>query len=619
MSLPYEENGTDGKEMMRSGHDSRVVNLGECVVVTLAVIEKFGREIILPWWEKGLVWIAESSSPRKVSCSCFGEHLPQGRRAAKNRPLCKTFCSAPRQRNLFALAVDVTGATSLMMCNPFVPHALAILATSLLLLRVVTFFLDRSQFPPGPCPFPILGNLLQLNFQLHPEKLSQLARKHGSIFTVWLGSTLVVVLNGFQAVKDALVNHSGDFADRPVTPLFEDLFGDKGIISTSGHLWLQQRRFGLTTLRSLGMGKKDLEHRLQEEAQYLVEIFRKENGKSFDPHVPIVRAAANVICALVFGHRFSHGDPFFQKLMKAIDFGLAFVNTIWRRLYDVFPRLLRQLPGPHNKVFQYQEIVKNLICQEIQSHKQRMSEDSEDFISCYLTQITKSKNDPMSTFNEENLIQVIIDLFLGGTETTATTLRWALLYMIHHRDVQEKVQKELDTVLSPSQVISFEDRKSLPYTNAVLHEVQRFCSVISVGAVRKCVRTTTVQGFPIHKGTVILPNLASVLYDPDCWETPWQFNPGHFLDGDGNFVINEVFLPFSAGHRVCLGELLAKAELFLVFTNLLREFQLQVPEGTSGNERDYIFWGTLQPQPYRICVRPRLGCSRGSSGGEDSL
>ncbi|XP_072494081.1 cytochrome P450 2J2-like [Notamacropus eugenii] len=517
---------------------------------------------------------------------------------------------------------------------------LAMLATSLLLLRMLTFFLACSRFPPGPCPLPILGNLLQLNFQLHPEKLDQLARKHGSIFTVWLGSTPVVVLNGFQAVKDALVTHSEDFADRPVTPLFVDLFGDKGIISTSGHTWLQQRRFGLTTLRSLGMGKKVLEQRLQEEAQHLVEIFRRENGKSFDPHVPIFRAVANVICALVFGHRFSHGDPFFQRLMKAIDFGLAFVNTIWRRvqwyflvhhcpalvlnarlfiqLYDVFPWLLRQLPGPHHKVFQHQETVKNLICQEIQSHKQRAPKDAEDFINCYLAQITKRKDDPMSTFNEENLIQVIIDLFVGGTETTATTLCWALLYMIHHRDVQEKIQKELDAVLAPSQVISFEDRKHLPYTNAVLHEVQRFCSVISVGAVRKCVTATTVQGFPIHKGTIILPNLASVLHDPEHWETPWQFNPNHFLDEEGNFVTNEAFLPFSAGHRVCLGELLAKAELFLVFTNLLREFQLHISEGTSGNEQDYIFWGTLQPQPYKICASPRLDWSRGCAR-KDSL
>ncbi|XP_051855717.1 cytochrome P450 2J2-like [Antechinus flavipes] len=495
---------------------------------------------------------------------------------------------------------------------------LALLATSLLLLRMLSFYLARNQFPPGPCPLPILGNLLQLNFQLHPEKLSQLARKHGSIFTVWLGSTPVVVLNGFQAVKDALITHSEDFADRPITPLFEDLFGDKGIISTSGHTWLQQRRFGLTTLRSLGMGKKALEQRLQEEAQYLVEIFRRENGKSFDPHVPIVWVAANVICALVFGHRFSHGDPFFQEMMKAIDFGLAFVTTIWRRLYDVFPWLLRQLPGPHHKIFQYQEIVKNLIFQEIQSHKQRGPKDSEDFISCYLAQITKKKDDPLSTFNEENLVQVIIDLFLGGTETTATTLRWALLYMIHHRDVQEKVQEELDTVLGPSQVISFDDRKRLPYTNAVLHEVQRFCSVISVGAVRKCVTATTVQGFFIHKGTIILPNLASVLFDPEHWETPWQFNPEHFLDRKGNFVIHEAFLPFSAGHRVCLGELLAKAELFLVFANLLREFRLQCPEGASGNERDYVFWGTLQPQPYKLCASPRRGGSRGC-GREDRL
>ncbi|KFP33959.1 Cytochrome P450 2D16, partial [Colius striatus] len=110
------------------------------------------------------------------------------------------------------------------------------------------------------------------------------------------------------------------------------------------------------------------------------------------------------------------------------------------------------------------------------------------------------------------------------------------------------------------------------YTNAVVHEIQRFSNIISVGMPRVCVRDTTVLGFPLKKGTVVFPNLASSLYDPEQWETPRQFNPGHFLDKDGNFVSQEAFLPFSAGHRVCLGEHLARTELFIFFASLLRAF-----------------------------------------------
>ncbi|KAL4677682.1 hypothetical protein H8959_020356 [Pygathrix nigripes] len=109
-----------------------------------------------------------------------------------------------------------------------------------------------------------------------------------------------------------------------------------------------------------------------------------------------------------------------------------------------------------------------------------------------------------------------------------------------------------------------------------------------------------------RRGTIILPNLASVLYDPECWETPPQFNPGHFLDKDGNFVANEAFLPFSAGHCMCPGDQLARMELFLMFATLLRTFRFQLPEGSPGLKLEYIFGGTLQPQPQEICAVPRL-------------
>ncbi|XP_050002610.1 cytochrome P450 2J5-like [Alexandromys fortis] len=272
----------------------------------------------------------------------------------------------------------------------------------------------------------------------------------------------------------------------------------------------------------------------------------------------------------------------------------------------MFPWALCYLSGPHQKIFQYCEAVRGFIRHEIIRHKLRAPEAPKDFLSCYLSQITKTMDDPVSTFNEENLIQVVIDLFLGGTDTTATTLSWALVYLVHHRAIQERVQQELDEVLGASQAISYEDRERLPYTRAVLHEVQRLSSVVAVGAVRQCVTSTRIHGYYVPKGTIILPNLASVLGDPECWETPQQFNPGHFLDKDGNFVTNEAFLPFSAGHRVCPGEQLARMELFLMFATLLRTFQFQLPEGSQGLRLEYVFGGTLQPQPQKICAVLRL-------------
>lgn len=265
----------------------------------------------------------------------------------------------------------------------------------------------------------------------------QLAQTHGNVFTVWLGSTPIVVLNGFRAVKEALVSNSEQFSGRPLTPFFRDLFGEKGVICSNGLTWRQQRRFCLTTLRELGLGKQALELQLQHEAAELAEVFHQEQGRAFDPQVPIIRSTTRVIGALVFGHHFLSEEPIFLELIRAINLGLAFASTTWRRLYDMFPWALRYLSGPHQKIFQYHEAVRGFIHHEIIRHKLRTPEAPKDFISCYLSQITKAMDDPVSTFSEENLIQVVIDLFLGGTDTTATTLHWAIIYLVHHRAIQE--------------------------------------------------------------------------------------------------------------------------------------------------------------------------------------
>uniref|UniRef100_A0A8C0HCY3 Uncharacterized protein n=1 Tax=Chelonoidis abingdonii TaxID=106734 RepID=A0A8C0HCY3_CHEAB len=341
---------------------------------------------------------------------------------------------------------------------------------------------------------------------------------------------------------------------RPTTPFFNEKANEKGILLTSGHTWKQQRRFGLMTLRNLGLGKNGLEHRIQEEARHLVEYLMSERGQPLDPSVSFRQALSNVICAVVLGHRFSANDETFQQLLKANSCVLRSSGSLSKRtcqgppsLYDTFPWLMDHLPGPHKKVRSCEGFLYCFAKEEIRRHEEsRVPDEPQDFIDFYLAQMVKV-NDPTATFDEGNLIQTILDLFIAGTESTATTLLWALISLVLHPDVQEKVQKELAAVLGPSQLICYEDRKNLPYTNAVIHEIQRYNCIAPVGVARQCVKDTTLLGLPVPKGTVILPNICSVLSDPEQWETPRQFNPTHFLDKNGNFISREAFLPFSAG------------------------------------------------------------------------
>ncbi|CAM9326843.1 unnamed protein product [Bubo scandiacus] len=487
-----------------------------------------------------------------------------------------------------------------------ISQVLVALAVFLLIMQFLKLQRVRRQLPPGPIPLPIFGTLIQLNFQFNRDLLMKVAKIHGNIFTLWFGWAPVIVLNGYQAVKDGMTMYPEDVSGRLVSPFFRAMAKGKGIMLATGHTWKQQRRFALRTLRNLGLGKRGLEHRVQEEAHYLVAFFASMKGKPLDPSFPLVHSVSNVICAVVFGHRFSREDETFHELIRATEHLFKFGGSFIHHLYEIFPWLMCRLPGPHKKALSCYEVLSSFTRREIRMHTERgMPDEPQDFIDFYLAHIEKSKDEPRSTYNEDNMVYSINDLFLGGSETTSTTLIWGLLYMVANPDVQEKVQRELDAVLSPSQLICYEDRKELPYTNAVVHEIQRFSNIISVGMPRVCVRNTTLLGFPLKKGTIVLPNIASSLYDPEQWETPRQFNPGHFLDKDGNFVSQEAFLPFSVGHRVCLGEHLARTELFIFFASLLRAFTFRLPEGVTKISTEPILGGTLQPHPYRLCAIPR--------------
>ncbi|OCU01072.1 hypothetical protein XELAEV_18006859mg [Xenopus laevis] len=433
-----------------------------------------------------------------------------------------------------------------------------------------------------------------------------MAKSYGDIYTLWLGHTPLVVLSGCKSVRNGLISHSEELSGRPVDSFLQALTNERGIVSTNGHTWKQQRRFGMMTLRNLGLGKRGLESRIQEEAQCLVKSLAAKNGEPVNPSDLIVHAVANVISAVVFGHRFSIEDPTFQEMVRCNNCLVTNMGTAWGRMYDAFPWLMQYVPGPHHSCFAAMDYLASFIKKEVKLHELNDSnEEPQDIIDYYLAQIAKTKHEPDSTFDEANMINVVTDLFVAGTETTAITLQWALLYMVAFPEIQKKVQEELDSVLDGSQLAYYEDKKILPFTNAVIHEVQRYGNIASVGIPRSCIRKATVNGYQLEKNTMVLPNLDSVLHDQHQWETPYKFNPNHFLDKNGNFRMNEAFLPFSAGHRVCLGEQLARFELFIFFTTLLRRFNIELPKGVTEVNTKYVFKMTLQPHPYEICAIPR--------------
>ncbi|XP_021512344.2 cytochrome P450 2J4-like isoform X2 [Meriones unguiculatus] len=482
----------------------------------------------------------------------------------------------------------------------------------ILLLAAVTFlfladFLKNRRprnHPPGPWSLPFVGNLFQMDLQKSHLVIQQFVKKYGNIISLDFGNIPAVVITGLPLIKEVFTHMEQNFLKRPITPIRERVFNNSGLIMSNGQTWKEQRRFALMTLKNFGLGKKSLEQRIQEEAHCLVEAMGEEKGHPFDPHFKINNAVSNIICSITFGERFEYEDGQFQELLRLLDEATCLETSMLCLLYNVFPSIITHLPGPHQTVFRNWEKLKLFVSRMIDSHRKDWNPvEPRDYIDAFLTEMTKYPDKATTSFNEENLICSTLDLFFAGTETTSNTLRWALLYMTVNPEVQEKVQAEIDRVIGHDKQPSTDDRESMPYTNAVIHEVLRMGNIIPLNVPREVTADSTLAGYHLSKGTMVLTNLTALHRDPKEWDTPETFNPEHFLE-NGMFKKRESFLPFSVGKRACLGEQLARSELFIFFTALMQKFTFKPPvnEKLSTNFRMGL---TLSPVSHCICAVPR--------------
>ncbi|KAM3870253.1 cytochrome P450 2F3-like [Diretmus argenteus] len=487
---------------------------------------------------------------------------------------------------------------------------------SLVLLWVVIFlllFLFRSHrgknFPPGPRPLPVFGNLLQLNLENPLGDLERLAKRYGNVYSFFMGPRPMVFLNGLQAIKEALVVKAADFNGRPQDLMVNHAVQRKAhapgiVLSDYGPGWKEHRRFGLMTLRNFGLGKQSMEERILREIQRIMKPLEESIGKTINPQVLFHNAAYNIICQVLFDTQHDYDDEFMKLFVTIFKETSKIINGPWGMIYDSIP-MVRHLPLPFQKAFKLFKIGQEKCMGLVAEHKKtRVPGKPRHLIDCYLDELDK-RGVNGSSFSEDQLASLILDLQFAGTDTTSNGLLTAFLYLMTHPHIQERCQQEIDQVLDGKDQASFEDRHDMPYMQAVIHEIQRIADTVPLSVFHCTTKDTELMGYSIPRGTIVIPNLSSVLCEEGQWKFPHEFNPENFLNDQGEFVKPDAFLPFSAGPRMCLGEALARMELFLIMVTLLRKFQFIWPEDAGQPDYTTMFGTTQSPKPYRMVVRLR--------------
>ncbi|XP_030764527.1 methyl farnesoate epoxidase-like [Sitophilus oryzae] len=301
--------------------------------------------------------------------------------------------------------------------------------------------------------------------------------------------------------------------------------------------------------------------------------------------------------------RFDNDDKRLHKLLdmirecfKIVDISGGIINQI------PFLRYIAPSASGYNQIMSMLTNMWTFLGETIDDHKLSMQYTPRDLIDSFL-QHTEKKTD--ESFTDQQLLSMCLDLFMAGAETTSNSLSFAFMYMILYPDVQKKVQQELDKKIGRDRWPTVEDKNNLKYTQAVLMEIQRRCNLAPMGVTHRTTKTTSLYGYTIPENAVILLNLYSIHMNLDYWKDPMKFKPERFLDESGNITVDEnYYLPFGLGKRRCLGEGLAKTQIFLFFTCLLHNFTFEAVDGFYPCEEPYDGFA-LAPKPFKAKLIPR--------------
>uniref|UniRef100_A0A914X294 Unspecific monooxygenase n=1 Tax=Plectus sambesii TaxID=2011161 RepID=A0A914X294_9BILA len=426
---------------------------------------------------------------------------------------------------------------------------------SIVLYWIYSFESKRRKLPPGPVPLPLLGNSLSLiRAENAVDKLLEWGKTYGPVYTVWMGTMPAVFVVDFDIMQETFVKNADAYTGRLKNYAVQKLRGgNKGVVFSDGNLWKEQRRFSLHVLRDFG--------EKLEEFKYLKKLMDDQIGGN---------------------------SQALMLMMGPVTVHFPIIRQAWQKATHNFEEIFTALKkniNEHRRIFD-------------------PTVEPTDFAYAYLKQIHDLQQRGESTENYSDLqfLNVALDLWIAGMETTVTTLKWAFLYLLHHPEVQDNIHKELDEVIGEDREITMADKPKLPYTTATISEIQRCANILPMNLPHRTTQRVTVDGYDIAEGTVIVPQISAVHMDEKHFLQPKTFDPSRFLEADGRTVKKvDQLIPFSLGKRQCMGESLARMELFLVFVNLVRKFKLSVPEGqpmpslkgkfgTTSSPEDYVCW-----------------------------
>ncbi|GJT69581.1 geraniol 8-hydroxylase-like protein [Tanacetum coccineum] len=438
----------------------------------------------------------------------------------------------------------------------------------------------KSRLPPGPYPLPIIGNLLKLSDKPH-RSLATLSKRYGPLMSLKLGSITTIVVSSPDMVKEFFQTHDQMFSGRSIpTSMHAMDQADSIVLLPAGDEWRRLRRITKEYLFS-GQRLVRSERLRGEKVQELLDHITQccANKKVVNVGEVAFTTSLNILSNLLFSTDLSGYDTTSSQEYRDVVTRATEVSGK-PNLVDFFPPLkpldpqglVREATIVGNKLH---TMFDKIICLRLQTRVRSSSLDTvplakNDLLDALLD--IHLKDD--SQFTKTNINHLCFDLFVAGTDTTSTTLEWAMSELIHNPKKMKTARLELAKLMQNENTnIEEHDISRLPYLQAIIKETLRLHPPVPFFIPHQALRDVEVQGFIVPKKAQILCNLWAIGQDPNVWSDAEKFMPERFLDVKIDYRGQDFeFTPFGIGRRMCPGLNIAHRMLHIMLGSLILKF-----------------------------------------------
>ncbi|XP_040986280.1 cytochrome P450 71D9-like [Juglans microcarpa x Juglans regia] len=444
--------------------------------------------------------------------------------------------------------------------------------------------------PPGPWKLPIIGNMHQFVSSLPHHALRDLSNKYGPLMYLQLGEASTVVVSSPEFAKEVMKTHDSIFASRPSILASEIMsYGSKDIIfAPYGSYWRELRKLCILELLSSKRVKSFRPIR-QEELSNLIKWIASKAGSSINLTEKLFSIMSIITSRAAFGKECKDQAKFLSAVMEVFKLAGGF------DIADVFPsvKMLHLISGMSIKLERFHKEVDRIMENIIKEHKEArattkaggQAATTEDFVDVLLN-FLEHRGSEFSLTND-HVKAVILDMFSAGSETSATTLTWAMSEMIKHPRVMKKAQAEVREVFNRKGRVDEAGITEMKYLKLVVKEILRLHPPAPLLLPRESMERCEIDGYEIPAKTKVIVNGWAIARDPKYWPEPESFNPERFLDSSIDLKgTNFEFIPFGAGRRMCPGMTFGLVNVEFPLALFLYHFDWKLPDGTKHEDLD---------------------------------